>query len=784
MSEIIRYDSTTIRDYSEVLLKAYKERQTVALPFREWQKTAYPIMVKEAKRFGVVEPKQGELIRIAPTTSEMLAVCEEHKKDFEDIELNCPQSKKDYMITQLAQSIIKPKYEFKYEGFWFEADGLHLPMWFNTTTKGINLRYGFLNGDSSTPARLSLDDDLVHTMLGGATGQGKSVALHTIILNLLLEYPPWELEMFLADFKITELCKYANRIKTPHCKMIAASGSTEFVMSFYSEIVAEMNRRQILFNKLGVEKLSNLRKKLNMCIPRDILIVDEFVQQKVNIKKSEAQGNDNAADELKDMQNMIGELARLGRSMGTHMLFSSQSLEGALDSQTEGQFTSGAALKCQKAVSTSLIGNDAAAYIKGKGKIFVNPNKPAKEAKDNQFVRVPYMNTDQSPEEAARGDLTEQLKILQECQRNAQSVGYEYNPYYYNENDVVPYVLFEQAKKYAKEYFDSPPLPEVEAKIFKDDAAFTLPLGKPVKYNTTPSYLLTLKRAKQNNIVMSATNREDLNYMIQILQEGFMLYNHWPMIVCCDKATYLGSALSKYPEIVPKTKVFTRKVFPDLVMAKYKSRTLLLDLQELIWDATGKVWDSKILAKNIIDTMDNRRAPTGLTPEVLAEVGELAVQLKDTKYIPDLLMSDGKSRVAKGTESEACQMVIQFASQYNIFKATSKNFTQKIEAKNFEPIVVWFLGLDEMDAICIDGKRDFKMFLDKCCQCNIFCILMANIWSRAGEFGPSCDFTLERCSKEFFMDVMLPKTINTNGNSFQVIVRSTKERTIMSKYTT
>ena len=44
-------------------------------------------------------------------------------------------------------------------------------------------------------------DDNVHGLIAGRTGSGKSVFINALILSLITEYSPWELNLYLADFK-------------------------------------------------------------------------------------------------------------------------------------------------------------------------------------------------------------------------------------------------------------------------------------------------------------------------------------------------------------------------------------------------------------------------------------------------------------------------------------------------------------------------------------------------------------------------------------------------------
>ena len=74
--------------------------------------------------------------------------------------------------------------------------------WYNTTIKGINLRPGRKDGDNRLPDPIVMSGENTHGIIAGTTGSGKSVFLHNLILNLMVEYSPWELELYLADFKL------------------------------------------------------------------------------------------------------------------------------------------------------------------------------------------------------------------------------------------------------------------------------------------------------------------------------------------------------------------------------------------------------------------------------------------------------------------------------------------------------------------------------------------------------------------------------------------------------
>ena len=201
---------------------SYEEQLTQTLVFEDWKCRALPALFNNPKQFGVVPYKYGSTIKVCPTGLQMARIIEEYRKDIQEIEFKCPIEEQDLRKSELFRSILKPVREFKIDSPIYidgkTSDGVELkvPIWFNTTLKSINLRPGFANLDSSTPACFPLSDQVVHAMAGGRTGAGKSVLLNDLIATLLLEYPPWELDLMLADFKIVELSRYGNRFPTPH----------------------------------------------------------------------------------------------------------------------------------------------------------------------------------------------------------------------------------------------------------------------------------------------------------------------------------------------------------------------------------------------------------------------------------------------------------------------------------------------------------------------------------------------------------------------------------------
>lgn len=333
---------------------------------------------KEKNKSDVYRFEGGETIIICPEPLDFI-------KEFDDVSDNT--SKADKLFVEKIKSFKKITLDKKPELKGTSAPGKR--MWMNKTLTGINLRPGNLNDDRNDFTPIRMCDDNVHGLIAGRTGSGKSVFINALILSLITEYSPWELNLFLADFKKVELSRYMNNSDaanqntpfTPHVNACAATSEIRYVISLIKYLVDCMNARQEIFARLGVTKIQEFRNKYNLVLPRVLLIVDEFQQLFTEATNREKE----------EIQTMLNSITKLGRATGFHLIFASQEMSGTLRGNTLANFKIRMALPCNQQISADILGNGQAVNLE-RGYVLVNTDS-GDELKNKKY-RVPFIETD------------------------------------------------------------------------------------------------------------------------------------------------------------------------------------------------------------------------------------------------------------------------------------------------------------------------------------------------------------------------------------------------------
>jgi len=208
------------------------------------------------------------------------------------------------------------------------------------------------------------DESTHHGIIGGATGSGKTVTLHDMILHLCMRYSPRDLNFWLLDYKEgTEFAVYEH---FPYIQILSMESEVEFGQEVLQKAIDLMETRGALFKSVGAANLFAYNSKVpdEKKLPRVVLIIDEF--QALFPKKAQVTAITN---------ERIDRILRLGRSFGVNLLLSTQTLKGVdMDAQLLSNMPLRIALKMDEKDAIKLFGdeNSAPKFLKDPGEGIYN----------------------------------------------------------------------------------------------------------------------------------------------------------------------------------------------------------------------------------------------------------------------------------------------------------------------------------------------------------------------------------------------------------------------------
>ncbi len=239
-------------------------------------------------------------------------------------------------------------------------------------TKSLQVPIGFdKNGEEF---KLDLHEKFYgpHGLVAGMTGSGKSELIISYILSMALNFSPYEVSFVLIDYKGGGLAGvFHNKetgMKLPHLAGTITNLDTIEMNRSLASIQSELRRRQRKFNEardslnestIDIYKYQRLYRegKVSEPISHLFIISDEFAELK---------------SQQPEFMDQLISTARIGRSLGVHLILATQKPAGVVDDQIWSNSKFRICLKVQdKTDSMDMIKCPDAAALKNPGRFYL-----------------------------------------------------------------------------------------------------------------------------------------------------------------------------------------------------------------------------------------------------------------------------------------------------------------------------------------------------------------------------------------------------------------------------
>ncbi|MEI6753518.1 MAG: FtsK/SpoIIIE domain-containing protein [Paludibacter sp.] len=272
--------------------------------------------------------------------------------------------------------------------------------------------------------------ELPHLLVGGATGQGKSVFLHAIINSLLHKKRPEELKLLLIDTKNQEFSVYAD-LKN-HFLARQSNGESQIIsntklsVDTLNSLCQEMDNRYEILKQNNVLNLKEYNQLGKENLPYVVVVIDELV--------------DLFAIAGKKVEMPIASLAQLGRAVGIHIVIATQRPSVNVIRAIKANFPAKVAFRVSSIIdSRTILDAPGAEHLLGRGDMLFSQG--------NELVRIQVAFIDTPEIEMLVKSISEQTAvddtlILPKINDNQQFKEIE-------KSDLDPF--FEEASKWAKQ---------------------------------------------------------------------------------------------------------------------------------------------------------------------------------------------------------------------------------------------------------------------------------------------------------------------------------------------
>ena len=426
-----------------------------------------------------------------------------------------------------------------------------------------------------------------HGLVAGMTGSGKSEFIIAYILSLAINYHPYEVAFILIDYKGGGMAKSFEHL--PHTAGIITNLDGSAIKRSLVSIESELKRRQMIFSEVSkkvnisnidIYKYQKLYREGTVSEPLQHLFIisDEFAELKT---------------QQSEFMTQLVSAARIGRSLGVHLILATQKPSGVVDDQIWSNSRFRICLKVQeRADSNDMLKRPDAAELKNTGRFYLQVGyNELFDLGQSAWAGAPYYPSDRVIKEkdesvevvdnngrvisrtkldkrkAMFGEAPKQLDVITSyLMKVAEDENIKIRPLWL---DPIPgYINIEEIKKKynvrIEPYNIEPVIGEYDAPALQKQCVFRLPIsneGNVIIYGSAGNGKTTFLNAMIYSLITEHTPEEVSLYILDFASETLKAFERAPhvgdVVLSYEKEKIYNMIKLLYKQLKDRKKIFS-----------------------------------------------------------------------------------------------------------------------------------------------------------------------------------------------------------------------------------